>query len=255
MNTIPILMYHSLDSSGSVLSVSRRDFANQLACLSAKGFRGISLNEAVTHREREGVWPEQRVVITFDDGFANVYDQALPELSNYGFTATVFIVTGHMGGRNDWNEEPARRLGCLPLLSWKQAAELAATGIEIGSHTQTHCDLRSCSTEEANNEISRSVADIENRLGLRAQSFAYPYGGTNLISRRLTAKYFRASCTTELRRANSDALDALPRVDMHYVRSPLLFAGLLEGKLDQYLAVRRLGRRARRVFMSDSRNI
>jgi hypothetical protein len=100
-----------------------------------------------------------------------------------------------------------------------------------------------------------SRAEIEEHLGLQPLSFAYPYGGIDLVSRRLAASHFRASCTTELRRANSDPLDVLPRVDMHYLRSPQRFASLLDGQLDQYLAVRRLGRRARRVFISDSSNV
>ncbi|MCM3874557.1 MAG: polysaccharide deacetylase family protein [Pyrinomonadaceae bacterium] len=250
-NKLAILTYHSVDPSGSVVSVGPMDFARQMDCLSERAIRGTSLAEAITFRERMGVWPERVVVLTFDDGFANFYEAAMPVLGRHGFTATVFTVCGHMGGLNDWGPRP-EGLGVLPILSWQQAAELARSGIEIGSHTQTHRDLRRCSTAQVEKEMMVSRAEIEKHLGLQPQSFAYPYGGIDPVSRRLAATHFRASCTTELRRANSDPLDVLPRVDMHYLRSRQRFASLLDGQLDQYLAFRRLGRRARRVFFSDS---
>ncbi len=252
-NKLAILTYHSLDSSGSVVSVAPEDFAQQMACLSERGIRGTSLSEAIAFRDRTSVWPERVVVLTFDDGFANFYESAMPVLARYGFTATVFIISGHMGGRNDWGSR-TESLGVRPILSWQQAAELARSGMEIGSHTRTHRDLRRCSAAQVEQEMKVSSADIEQHLGLRPESFAYPYGGIDRVSRRLASRHFRASCTTELRRANCDPLDALPRVDMHYLKSPQRFTGLLDGQLDHYLAVRRLGRRARRVFISDSRN-
>jgi len=225
-----------------------------MGCLSERSIRGTSLGEAITFRERMGVWPERVVVLTFDDGFANFYESAMPVLARYGFTATVFTISGHMGGRNDWGPRP-KGLGTLPILSWQQAAELARAGVEIGSHTQTHRDLRRCSAAQVEHEMTVSRAEIEDHLGLKPQSFAYPYGGADQVSRDLAASHFRASCTTELKRVNSDPLDVLPRLDMHYLRSPQRFTRLLDGQLDQYLAVRQLGRRVRRVFISDSTNI
>ena len=250
---LAILTYHSLDCSGSVVSVTPNEFANQMACLSERSIRGISLGEAIAFRERTGEWPDGAVVLTFDDGFANFYESAMPVLSRHGFTATVFIISGYMGGQNNWGPGP-RGLGVLPILTWSRAAELARSGIEIGSHTQTHRDLRYCSATEAEHEMTVSRNEIAQHLGLQAQSFAYPYGGIDPVLRRLAAGNFRASCTTELKRANSDPLEALPRVDMFYLRSPQRFAGLLKGKLDRYLAIRRLGRRTRRVLVSDSNN-
>lgn len=203
------------------------------------------------YRHDTGTWPERAVVLTFDDGFANFYDEALPVLRQYGFTATVFLISGHMGGRNDWGPRPDG-LGILPILSWRQAREVAGAGIEMGSHTQTHRDLRRCSASEAEHEMTLSRAEIEDHLGLEVQSFAYPYGEIDQFSRELAARSFRASCTTELRRANGDALNLLPRLDMHYLRSRAKFARLLDGQLDQYLTFRRWGRKVRRVFISDS---
>lgn len=250
-NKLAILTYHSLDSSGSVVSVAPSEFADQMACISEKGMRGVSLSEAVKWRNRNGVWPQGVVALTFDDGFANFYDEGLPVLARYGFTATVFVVSGHMGGHNDWGPQPDG-LGTHPILSWQQVRELASAGIEIGSHTRTHPSLRRCSNSETKHEITSSADEIEDHVGLRVQSFAFPYGETNQISRKLAARRFQAACTTELRRAGRDELNLLPRVDMYYLRQPERFAHLLDGQIDQYLAFRRWGRQVRRIFNSDS---
>jgi peptidoglycan/xylan/chitin deacetylase (PgdA/CDA1 family) len=248
---LSILTYHSLDLTKSVLSVEPADFADQMACLSDKGFRGVSLREALSHRDEHGDWPDHTVVLTFDDGFANFHEAAFPVLARHKFTATVFVVSGHMGGLNNW-DVPSSGLACLPLLTWQQAAELSRAGIEVGAHTRTHRDLRRCSPQEAKHQISASLADIETHLGFRAQSFAYPYGGVNHLVQHLAARDFRAACTTELRRANGDPLNLLPRIDMYYLKSLRRFEKLLDGRLDQYLSVRRCGRLARRMLVSAS---
>ena len=251
MNPMSILMYHSIDVSGSVVSCAPRDFADQMTHLMNEGFRGVSLNEAVTHRARHGSWPEKSVALTFDDGFANVYEHALPVLMKHDFTATVFVITGHMGGLNDWAPPPAA-LGTQKLLSWQQASELAAAGIEIGSHTRTHPDLRLCGLEKAQQEMTESRKEIEEHLGHTVNSFAYPYGGTSHQLRSLAANEFAASCTTELRRANSDSLEYLPRVDMYYIRSQRNLQRLIAGQLDRYLKVRSLGRVIRSTLITGS---
>ena len=99
--SLPILTYHSLDLSGSVVSVAPADFADHIACLADLGFRSITLRDAVLHRQRTGEWPTPAVVLTFDDGYANVHATALPILTRHRFVATIFVVSGHVGGRND----------------------------------------------------------------------------------------------------------------------------------------------------------
>ncbi len=250
-NKLSILMYHSLDTSGSVLSVDPTSFKEQMSCLADEGLRGISLREAVAHHDANGTWPEKSVALTFDDGFANFHDVGLPVLEQHNFSATMFLVSGYMGKHNDWSKPPAK-LGRRPILTWSQAGAIAAAGIEIGSHTVTHPDLRSCTKEGIAQELNASKTEIEERLGLKVECFAYPYGGVNQLSRQLASSKYHASCTTELRRANGDALEVLPRLDMHYFKSPARFRRLLNGELGSYLLVRRWGRFARRIVVSDS---
>jgi peptidoglycan/xylan/chitin deacetylase (PgdA/CDA1 family) len=250
MNAMSILTYHSIDVSGSVVSCAPQDFADQMTYLSDEGFRGVSLREAVTHRQRHGSWPTKSVALTFDDGFANFYEQALPVLVKHNFAATVFVISGHMNGLNDWAEPPAE-LGPQKMLSWQQVVELVGSGVEIGSHTRTHPDLRRCGLEKARLEMNESRKEIEDHLGRRVESFAYPYGGTSVALSMLAANEFSAACTTQLRRADSDPLESLPRIDMYYIRSQSKLQRLLNGDLDQYLTVRSVGRAIRGALTSD----
>ena len=236
-----ILTYHSLDTSGSILSVAQHQFAEQMAYLADSGFRGISLREAVAYRDANGAWPEQCVVLTFDDGYANFYESALPVLMQHDFRATVFLLTDLMGGFNDWGPPPAL-LGTQRLLSWEQAAELAAVGIELGSHTRTHPDLQHLTRQEAEDEIIASRDAIAVHLEQPVESFAYPFGNVSPAASATVKREFRAACTTILKRVGREPLHSLPRIDMYYIQSVFTFKHLLNGNLDPYLALRRWGR-------------
>lgn len=244
LNSLAILTYHSLDTSGSVVSVTPQAFADQMSAIADAGFRGVSLREAIDHRAARGQWPERSVALTFDDGFANFHDAALPVLTRHGFTATVFVISGHVGSRNDWDDPPPG-LGVHEMLSWPQIAEMSAAGIEIGAHTRNHKDLRQLSTAEAQEEIGGSRVEIEDRLGQPVESFAYPFGYVSPTSLEIVQREFRAACTTVLRRASAEPLHELPRVDMYYLRAARQLSQLLEARLDRYLTVRRLARMAR----------
>ena len=247
--TIAILTYHSLDPSGSVISVAPRTFASQIACLADSGFRSITLREAIAHREASGLWPAHRVVLTFDDGYANFADVAWPVLLNYGFTATLFLVTGHAAGWNDW-APPPKGHGAHAMLSWQQVAELAAGGIEIGAHTRTHRNLASLSAAAVADEIVGSRRDIEEHLQQPVDSFAYPFGRTSPEAEALVRSEFRAACTTVLSRARQDVSTRLPRVDAYYLSSVDNIRRLLNGRLDHYLSLRRWGRWVRESLIA-----
>jgi peptidoglycan/xylan/chitin deacetylase (PgdA/CDA1 family) len=239
---LAILTYHSLDTSGSVVSVAPGDFAAHMSCLADLGFRGVTVREAVAHRQAHGGWPQRSVVLTFDDGYVNFHEAALPTLLRHAFRATLFLVSGHVGRRNDWRPPPAG-LGTRPMLSWAEVAEAAAAGMEIGAHTRTHPDLRSLDTNEAQEQIAGSRADIESRIGTQVESFAYPFGHGAWPD--IVRREFKAACTTVLRRAAHEELHCLPRIDAYYVRSPRRLTHLLSGNLDGWLAIRRWARAVR----------
>jgi peptidoglycan/xylan/chitin deacetylase (PgdA/CDA1 family) len=244
-------MYHSLDSSGSVVSVAPGTFADQMRWLEDSGFRGVSLMEAVAHRESQGQWPEYSVVLTFDDGFRNFYEAAFPILERCGFTATAFIVSGHIGGRNNWAPVP-KGLGIRPMLTWQQVVKLSEHGIEIGAHTRTHPDLRFIPRSKVEDEIVTSRLEIEDRIQKPVTSFAYPFGRASKTAIGIAREAFQAACTTSLGRANGEALHQLSRVDMYYIRTLDGLKRLMSGRLDSYLAARRWMRLVRDKLISSS---
>lgn len=246
MNRIAILSYHSIDSSGSVVSVTPADFEDHVACIAESGLRCVSLQQALADRNATGSWPDRTAVITFDDGFASLHDHALATLKSHGFTATVYLVADYVGLTNDW-ETPPVGLGRRPLLTWGQIEDLHDAGWEIGAHTRTHPDLRGLSDVVLEEEIAGSREALEQHLGRTVESFAYPYGLYDQRSERIVAREFMAACTTRLQRVSAEALWRLPRVDAYYLREPDRVRRLLLGQLDGYLTLRRWGRRVRRA--------
>jgi peptidoglycan/xylan/chitin deacetylase (PgdA/CDA1 family) len=240
-DTIAILTYHSLDAAGSINSMAPQMFEDQMACLADLGFRGIALRDAVAHRAERGSWPTKCVVLTFDDGYANFYDVGHPVIARHGFTATLFLVTGHVGGVNNWGPSPPG-LGEQRMLSWQQVAELATHGIEVGAHTQTHPNLCEVPAAHVAREIVASREDIENHLQRSVDSFAYPFGHVSAAAEDVVRQEFRIACTTILRRAKDESLIRLPRIDTCYLRVADALRRLLDGRLDRYLTLRRWAR-------------
>lgn len=247
MSCITILTYHSLDDSGSVISVTPSLFEAQMAGLAEGRYRVLSLREALADREEAGDWPDKSVVLTFDDGYANVHEHALPVLVRHGFGATVFLVAGHVGGANDW-ALPPRGLGRRPMLPWSQIEQLAENGIEIGAHTLSHPDLSKLGPRALEREIVGSAEAIGAHLGEPAQTFAYPYGSVCDEAVAIVGRRFRAACTTVHRRTSQEPLALLPRVEMYYFRNRRNLQPLINGRLDHALVLRRWAQSVRRVF-------
>jgi peptidoglycan/xylan/chitin deacetylase (PgdA/CDA1 family) len=169
----PVLMYHEVGPHrpGSKLNhwrVLPGDFARQLAHLERRGIRGVALRD-LFDRSAETA---KRAVLTFDDGYAGVLTHALPLLAAHGFAATVFVVSGRLGGVNDWDGETPGDA----LLTADGVRTLHAAGIEIGSHGATHRALPELSDADLADEAAGSKAALEAVVGAPVLSFCYPYG-------------------------------------------------------------------------------
>lgn len=243
--SIPILTYHSLDDSGAVTSVAPADFEQHMRSLARRGFTGISLSQLLDAWENRSTLPARPVVITFDDGFANLLTHAAPLLTELKFKATIFVVSGRCGKTNDWPGQ-APGIPRLPLLSWVELAQMSAAGFEIGAHTITHRPLNKLSAEEVREEIVGSKTEIENRLGHAATTFAYPFGITGKSGREVARGNFRAACGVELgTTSTSDDRHCLRRLDVYYLRNPTVFNLLGSPAGSAYLALRGVGRKVR----------
>ncbi len=226
-----ILTYHSLDDSGSVISVAPHLFYRQMEALAASGV-------TVTRLEDLLATPPPAVALTFDDGFQNFAVVAAPVLARLEFPATVFLVSGHCGGSNDW---PSQRPGVprLPLLDWDAVRELGRAGFDFGAHTVTHPDLARLADAEARHEVLSSQKQIEDATGRSVECFAYPYGTMPDAVRRLVAEQFVAGCSTRLAFVTAASQpEALERLDAYYLSSAYCLRRLFGLPAQAYLALR-----------------
>ncbi len=175
---IKVLTYHWVSEfPGDRLrawGVTPEQFESQMRYLAEAGYRTVPLGRVVD--VARGIRPAEprTVALTFDDGYGDFLRHVLPVLNRHGFAATLFLVTDHVGGINAWD----MRHGDPPraLLGWSEAADLAATGVEIGSHSRTHRFLPDLSAAELEREVLGSKAVLEDRLGRAVRFFSYPHG-------------------------------------------------------------------------------
>jgi len=143
-------------------------------------FRVVALPDLVTRLERRERL-QRELVITFDDGYLDNYENAAPILERYSLPATFFVVTEWMGSSVVpwWDHDR----GVTPKwMTWEHVRSLHRRGFDIGGHTVSHADLGAVSGPEAVREILGSRAELASRLSSPVPSFAYPYGGRHNVT-------------------------------------------------------------------------
>jgi peptidoglycan/xylan/chitin deacetylase (PgdA/CDA1 family) len=207
-NVPMILMYHGVADVAQdpyQLFVTPSRFAEQMTWLKRRGLRGVGIGTLIDAM-RAGREPGL-VGITFDDGYVNVLDNAVPELLRHDFTATMFIISGRLGGTNEWDEGPV-----WPLMSAGQVAEVAAAGMEIGSHSATHVRLSRVGGDRLEAEVSGSRASLGELMGAPVRGFAYPWGSNDVAARRAVRNAgYDYACAVETP-VTELGLMALPRI-------------------------------------------
>ncbi len=208
-----ILTYHSIDATGSVISVSPAEFESNLRALESNGVTVLPLPDLLRHRDER-----HAVAITFDDAYTNFESDAWPRLKERGFAATLFVPTGFVGRENNWDALPGRGMPSLPILGWPALGRLRADGVLLGAHTRSHPDLRKLDGTALEDEIAGSCEDLRRETGTLAESFAYPYGFHNPAAVARVKALCRTAVTTELRVLNEGAdPHRLPRLDAFYL--------------------------------------
>jgi len=249
-----ILTYHSLDESGSVISVAPDVFRRQVEWLAGSGLGVVGL-EALLAERADAARSESndRVAVTFDDAFSNFASAAWPVLEAHGMPVTVFVPAGHVGGENGW-ERGSGGVPVLPLMDWRTLAELAGRGVTLGSHGLRHPDLRAVSEGALEEEVAGSAEWIRRETGSEASTFAYPYGACDERVVRMVRTRYEAAVTTEFRALqNGEDPCRLPRLDMYYFRSPGRLESWGTGGFRRYVAMRRGLRRVREFLNRGSR--
>jgi peptidoglycan/xylan/chitin deacetylase (PgdA/CDA1 family) len=198
------------------------NFAAQLDYLRRQGYTVQPLaNLARSLREGTNL-PRRSAVITFDDGSSCTYERALPVLSEYGFPATVFMVSGLIGRDNEWLRGagfPVRRM-----LGASELRRLDAEGIEVGSHSATHPWLAKIPLEQARAELNDSKAQLEDVIG-RPVGISPAFRLQDAVRSAVAEAGYSAACSTRWGKRHTEVdLFALRRVEVMGQDSLLKFA-------------------------------
>lgn len=215
---LPILMYHNIARSPRGLTVYRslyvspNAFTRQLWLLHRLGYTGLSMSAAMPYLrgERRG----RVAIITLDDGYADNLESALPALQEFGFSATVYVVSGNIGRFNNWD---AQKLGIRKrLMTAAELRQWSNGGMEIGAHTRTHPRLTCCDNDVLRDEICGSKSELEDLTGTAVTQFCYPYGDLNdrVVAATREAGYAAATATRRGRAVPGTDLWRLPRVQI-----------------------------------------
>ncbi|MFB2562776.1 polysaccharide deacetylase family protein [Rhizobium sp. IMFF44] len=212
---VPILAYHQIAVPPSrkapfrSMVVHPEAFRRQMEWLKKLGIQGVSLREAMPYIRGEKAG--KVAAITFDDSYANVYENALPVLQEFGFTATNFVVANQIGGSNVWDVPLG--VAQTPCMSVEQLKHWHSLGHEVGSHTLDHVRLPQLPMEEARRQITHSRELLEDLLDEGVSSFCFPYGDETPLDRVLAyeAGYSAATTTRRGRARPGDDPFGLPR--------------------------------------------
>jgi peptidoglycan/xylan/chitin deacetylase (PgdA/CDA1 family) len=160
------------------VTVTPRRFERHLRWLADRGLRGVGIAELL--RAQAAGEARRLVGLTFDDGYDDFRRNALPLLVAHGHRATVFVLPGRLGGDNVWDALGPRKR----LLDAAGVREVAASGMEIGSHGLFHRDLTALPPAALAAEARDSRSRLEDLTGTSPAGFCYPYGAVDAAARR-----------------------------------------------------------------------
>lgn len=184
-----ILMYHHVHAESEVRGARHphsylppAELDRHLDWLSRRQFVTLTLEQVLASSRL----PRRSVVLTFDDGCVCFRDVVAPALAKRGQRATLFVVSGELGGLNRWDGAHGERPETL--LDAGDLKELAETGMEVGCHGRSHADLTAVEDDAAlEAEVSGAKAELESALGRPVRTFCYPYGAVDSRARRAVA--------------------------------------------------------------------
>jgi peptidoglycan/xylan/chitin deacetylase (PgdA/CDA1 family) len=199
---VMVLNYHKVDNMNISLSVLPKDFDAQMAYLKENGYTTIAPGELYDSLANGTELPEKPVLITFDDGYEDNYQNAYPILKKYGFKATIFVITGFLDKQKNY-------------LTWQQAQEMEQDGISIESHTVNHKSMTELTDDQLRDELVNSKKEIEKRLDKKVDFVAYPTGTYNLhIANLVKEAGYKAAFTIKYgnvdKASNVYALERVP---------------------------------------------
>jgi peptidoglycan/xylan/chitin deacetylase (PgdA/CDA1 family) len=200
---IPVIMYHSVKyEKDNPVRISKENFGSQMKYLKDNNYTTLSLDELHEFLENNLPVPEKSVVLTFDDGYVDNYTTAYPILKEYGFKATVFVITDVIGTGE--------------YLTESQIKELDKNGIDIQSHTVKHENLSELSYDKQLTTLKESKEVLEKLLDKKIEYIAYPFGKYNVNTvRAVEVAGYKLALTTAGKW--SDKTDGIYTLDRVYI--------------------------------------
>ncbi|MEY9908173.1 peptidoglycan/xylan/chitin deacetylase (PgdA/CDA1 family) [Catenulispora sp. MAP12-49] len=202
-----IMMYHSVGThqhDPNNLVVTPERFEEQMATLKRRGLRGVSVAELLAARAAGSA--RGLVGLTFDDGYTDVIENALPVLQRFGFSATSYVLAGRIGGANEWDEGTP-----WPLVDEAGIRRWADAGFEVGSHGTMHVALEGARPEVLRAEIADSRERLSDLLGKPVGGYCYAYGSMDAAARSAVAEAgYEHACAIISRQSLGP--QALPRI-------------------------------------------
>ncbi len=202
---ISILMYHQVGRFAPMRAhranyCDAGRFARQMALLARGGCNVLDLDTALDCLCGAKPTPRRAVVLTFDDGYRNFMEHALPVLKRHGFPAMVYAISDRLGSTMRWYD-PAPARAEPPLMTAAELRTLAAEGMGIGSHGASHAKLAELTPAEQQRELADSRAALSDLLGSDVRHLCYPFGSFSADTVAAAAETGYASATTCLRGA------------------------------------------------------
>lgn len=225
-----ILIYHAVGAGP--WAVSEDVFRQQMHWLTIH-CKIVSLTDLLTQSSNAN---QIQVALTFDDGYACLYDTVLPILQSINAVATVYINTGWMSDCDKTRKKSNSDLGHYfgeKFLTWNEVIALDQAGWEIGSHGVNHIDLTQCDAEINRNELLNSKSAIQNILKKECQHFAYTWGRhSKYLRKEVYNAGYRYAVAAHHKALKNDDKMALPRlnIDRHYSHED--FKKIIFGKWD-----------------------
>lgn len=205
---VMVLNYHKVSDEFLSLAIAPADFDYQMRYLRDHGYHTITPDELYAALEGNGKLPENPVLITFDDGYQDNYDNAYPILKKYGFKGTIFVVTSFVGTRKGY-------------LTWDECREMEQNGMTIESHTVDHKSMTDLTDDQLRAELVESKKKAEVELGHAVDYMAYPTGAYNLhIAQLVREAGYKAAFTIKYGSVNKGSnIYALERVPIFHTEN------------------------------------
>jgi peptidoglycan/xylan/chitin deacetylase (PgdA/CDA1 family)/folate-dependent phosphoribosylglycinamide formyltransferase PurN len=231
---IVVLLYHRVsDELRDSLTVGIEQFDAQMEWLS-RHHQVVSIVDIVQGGKLPRDAARPVVAVTFDDGYLDNYEHAVPILLRHQVPAAFFVSTGMIEQDAGFPHDLKRIGKALPTMNWDQLREMHALGFTIGSHTVTHLDCGSADPGTVLRELVESRDALKRNLGVDEAIFAYPFGGRanmNPAALQLVKEAGYAGCLSAYGGCIRGPVDSynVVRAGIGYNHSALAFRAALEG--------------------------